>query len=176
MSKKRKPNQLRATAYHEAGHAVACWKMRMAIRKATVAPDDDSLGHVSRYPCPAFHPDYKTNPKTIVRLIDYVVMCFAGSEAEARLCGRRNNVGAQQDYSNAHGAASHLCGSDRSTEAFLRWGRLQAADMIGAEMIWMLIQAVAKSLLRETTLTGKQVRNVITGEVHKAAGVPRGDR
>ncbi len=35
-----------ATAYHEAGHAVVGWKLRIPVHSATINPDHNSLGHV----------------------------------------------------------------------------------------------------------------------------------
>ena len=36
----------RATAYHEAGHAVAAWSLGAEIRKASIVPEDGSYGSV----------------------------------------------------------------------------------------------------------------------------------
>lgn len=51
----------RATAYHEAGHAVAAVVLRHGIRYATVAATDDSEGHV-RYVTAAPNPDPQEQP------------------------------------------------------------------------------------------------------------------
>ena len=42
--------ELRATAYHEAGHAVAALMLGRGFRSVSVIPNDESLGRVVRYP------------------------------------------------------------------------------------------------------------------------------
>ena len=58
MTKKREC----ATAYHEAGHAVAAFLLRRRLRRATIIPDEDSLGHIrtGRAP-PTLQPDISTS-------------------------------------------------------------------------------------------------------------------
>jgi ATP-dependent Zn protease len=43
---KRKASTLAATAYHEAGHAVACFVMRAKVKTATILPSEDYSGRV----------------------------------------------------------------------------------------------------------------------------------
>ena len=38
-------NSLTVTAYHEAGHAVAFWKLGFKLRKVTIVPDRDYAGY-----------------------------------------------------------------------------------------------------------------------------------
>ncbi len=43
-------SDLRATAaIHEAGQAVASWALNRRVRKVSIEPDSDSLGHVLHY-------------------------------------------------------------------------------------------------------------------------------
>jgi hypothetical protein len=37
---------LQATAYHEAGHAVAAWYLGAGVESASIVPDDDTTGRV----------------------------------------------------------------------------------------------------------------------------------
>jgi hypothetical protein len=37
---------MKATAYHEAGHAFAIWHFGFKVKKATIVPKDDAAGYV----------------------------------------------------------------------------------------------------------------------------------
>lgn len=39
-------NDVRAVAYHEAGHAVVAWVVGLSLRKVTIRPDPDALGRI----------------------------------------------------------------------------------------------------------------------------------
>jgi ATP-dependent Zn protease len=39
-----------ATAYHEAGHAVASWLLGRAVKAVSILPEGETLGRVTHYP------------------------------------------------------------------------------------------------------------------------------
>ena len=61
----RQRRHLTATAYHDAGHAVASWALTVRFRYVTIEPEGDALGHVQWLPAPASLPLYDdTDPRT----------------------------------------------------------------------------------------------------------------
>ena len=87
--------QLRATAYHEAGHAVVAVFQRYApaIRRVTITRTGDCLGSVDHYRLSSFHPDSRSDLKTQARLEARAIVMLGGPAAEARFRGRRNHKG-----------------------------------------------------------------------------------
>lgn len=166
---KRHPVSLRATAYHEAGHAVAYYCLRVQqhyplplMRRVTIVPSEDMLGHTAPFPTPSYDPDLYSSPSTALRAHAEIVVCFAGAIAERRHIGRRS-TGAEIDHRLAIDLAEAVTGSPSETEALLKWLRERAANLINSR--WRFVEAVAAALLEHRTLTGRQVRDVIQADV-----------
>jgi ATP-dependent Zn protease len=49
MMRQQRAKRLRETAYHEAGHAVAAFRLRVAFRYVDIIPEGDQLGAVVHY-------------------------------------------------------------------------------------------------------------------------------
>lgn len=62
------PSQLRKTAYHEAGLAVAAMHLERRIRKVTIVEGEDYLGAVLYERWRNFHPHIDLTPNTRDRL------------------------------------------------------------------------------------------------------------
>jgi ATP-dependent Zn protease len=146
-----------AIAYHEAGHAVACIKLRVRVRKATIIPvDADVLGHVSHANVyGGVRLDIETSDRARLRAERDILIALAGDAAERKFCKRRR-FGGGADYERAVDAALHLCSSAKATEAFVNWLAVAAADLVESQ--WAAIERVAKALIERKTLTGAQVR------------------
>src|SRR5688572_7838108 len=90
---------LKATAYHEAGHAVASIALRRPLTEASISPSDEqnTLGHCSHPPHPpSFQPDIEVTTRDRLRIEAACIVFFAGGAAETRFLGRRNLVGQTQ--------------------------------------------------------------------------------
>jgi ATP-dependent Zn protease len=81
------------TAYHEAGHAVACLKLGRGFLCVTIVPDQDSDGEVKRTKAP--------KSKSERWLEREVLISLAGLAAEKRYVGRTDWKGARSDTSQA---------------------------------------------------------------------------
>jgi ATP-dependent Zn protease len=152
----------RATAYHEAGHAVAAFFLNLSIgrRGVTIVPNkqEHTLGaaHVLRQL--RANPEYAMPPRTHVRIEKIAVMCLAGDAAERKFSPRRK-FGGEQDIRNAVDLLDYLSGSQQITQARLKVADLEARQFV--KLHWKQIVAVAKALLKHKTLTAQQVREVI---------------
>ena len=77
--------KLRATACHEAGHAVAAWHTDLKFRRVTIKPEDDSLGHLmhSRFP-KWFNPELDKGDRARMYAEHLIVVGSAWQLAEAK--------------------------------------------------------------------------------------------
>jgi ATP-dependent Zn protease len=110
-----------ATAYHEAGHAVAYFLSGRKFRAVTIQPNDDYLGCVEGFDANGFGPDTSSTSRKR-SLIERNINCsLAGPIAEAQHTRTRNHVGASSDYHGACELASYICGSNEEIAAYLKW-------------------------------------------------------
>ena len=165
---KRRTTLEEQTAYHEAGHFVAAYvgKKSAAIRRLSIVPEGDTLGHVVPFPTPSFRPDIDP---PLQRVVDTIVTYLAGSAAERRFAGRLlDHEGSAQDYSSAVSLGMHVVTADRELELFVNWLDERAAEVI--DVHWWAVTGVAKELLRRKKMTGKEAREVIDGLTDKGGG------
>lgn len=86
-------------------------------------------------------------------------MLFAGHVAEKELSGRNNHLGARDDYERAVAYAMAASGSNEESDAFLAWLHVRTHQLITHH--WPEVEAVAAALLREKTLSGRRVCEII---------------
>ena len=159
---KRRTSLEERSAYHEAGHFVAAYvgKKSTAIRRLSIVPEGDTLGHVVPFPTPSFRPDIDP---PLQRVVDTIVTYLAGSASEKRFAGRVDHEGSAQDYSSAVSLGMHVVTADRELELFVNWLDERAAEVI--DVHWWAVTGVAKELLRRKKMTGKEALEVIDGLV-----------
>jgi ATP-dependent Zn protease len=154
--RKRTRKQLKATAYHEAGHAVIGRVLTVASGGVTIRPSQDAWGQsivADPYACL-----YQWEKRGKVRALDSVwrarIMAYmAGAETEIVLLGHPP-AGDSWDRSQIGHMARELCYSPS-------WGklepRLRAMTCMLIRRHRARIERVAKALLAKTTLSAKQV-------------------
>jgi hypothetical protein len=89
-NRRRKPSELKATAYHEAGHIVAAFDQNVRVISADIIPIGDRNGHVK--------PEGSLIPKGdfLRTFIDtQIIVSLAGPVAEQMFTGR--DVGTKSD-------------------------------------------------------------------------------
>lgn len=155
---------LRATAIHEAGHAVARIVLRRKINRVSIIPGDDgSLGHVQGRVLPAGIAEVlefgTPTPQEMAAVEDSIVSVLAAPIAERKFTGRWNLVGASGDHEWAVGLVFRLSGSTEEVNASLKELEGRANDLV--ETYWADIEAVAAALLERKVLSGAAVRRVI---------------
>ena len=156
----------RATAYHEAGHAVARFVLGRRIDRVSIVPDDESLGHVRGYVLRKIGEDWNYTLRDVQLLEDEIVSILAGAVAETRLTGRENPVGAQHDRDNAAMLAVHLEGPEVA-EPYLNYLEARARALIGAR--WSIVEALAAELLERKVLSGVAARRTMRRASRKRA-------
>ena len=151
--------RLEATAYHEAGHAVFAWYKGTKIRKVTIIPDDDSLGHVRHSKIiRGRSPELDNSPRTRLRMETHITICLAGPLAQ-RIWNPRTcrNYQCRSDHQSAADVALTICGSGKQATAFLRYLDICVDEFLRAPHIWCKVEALAAELLRKHTMSGQEV-------------------
>ena len=168
MGKQTQRSCVMATAYHEAGHAVASFHVNIATKVVSIKPDGESLGHHSTW-------SYLTRDertalensdrfeygatKATQKVINRGVILLGGCAAEKMFTGRRNAVGAASDLDKFNDLTGMLIPGDAERLAFQRW-LMRRTETLLAEQ-WNYVEAVAVALRDHTTLTGEEFRKVI---------------
>lgn len=156
--------ELRATAYHEAGHAVAFRHHDIPFEVASIIPDeaDDSLGHVTAAFPARFHLDSgTTSVRQRIHAERRIIALLAGPAAEARHLRRPVlPINAASDYRNVVGLGSPLFPNMRTLNAFIEFCDRQAQDVLDAR--WSAVSEVAAELLRKRTLSLDEVDAAIS--------------
>ena len=147
------------TAYHEAGHHVACIALRRRIRSVTIVPDEDTLGRSLQGSLGRFQPDTDWDKQTQAKLEREIIILLAGAEAVKRAAG---GLGRLSDYQSDFGQAADLAlsavGDDQANE-YLE--RLSERTKKLLREWWPSVVALASALLREETIGPNKARMIV---------------
>jgi hypothetical protein len=89
------------------------------------------------------------------------LICLAGASAQRRFAPRSiRGWHSHGDYQKAVDISSHMCGSNKEENAYLRWLQVRSDNLV--ETYWLEIDAVAKALLKHRTLNGEEIVRAIT--------------
>jgi hypothetical protein len=168
MAKRSKSTILWATAYHEAGHAVAAMAYGKGIRRqgATIVPDAERaagsvymLKHVPGDPSV----DLLTG-RMRLRIEEDVIVSLAGGVAqrEFRASSIRSYHG-RSDREAAIDLLSYITGDERELKAYWRLLVVRTENFVRNAPRWMQIEAVAKALMEKKTLDRRELRQVYAG-------------
>ncbi|MCP9496814.1 MAG: hypothetical protein MSG64_20445 [Pyrinomonadaceae bacterium MAG19_C2-C3] len=165
MTKKR-ISLLERVVYHEAGHAVAAYALRLPVHHATIIPNEEwkTLGYVRYKKSPtSFEPDVDvSSPHTRRRIESRVTVGMAGEAAEYILCGRYNRRWrTYPDYRNAFNIAHFLYQDFDTCAAYLEFKRLEARDFLNDRRLWRAVEVLAVALLEKKKIAGRDVRAII---------------
>ncbi len=177
--------KLTATAYHEAGHAVAAYWLPYASKTTTlsIVAVEDAWGYHDTADAPPWDPEgdglsleedidselVGMNPelrklkmeledlKRIARVESEIIVLYAGPEAERRYRGRYNKVGATSDRSRAVLLASLVV--DSCKDSYLEYCVQRAKALIDSR--WRMIETLAEALLEHDTLSGEKVKAIL---------------
>jgi len=141
-------------AYHEAGHAVAAYRLGVEVRSATILPDHYSAGYVTHGDLFCGH-TLGSDRAVLERAIK---ISLAGPLAEARFSPADLLWGTRGDYDCALGLARYLAGSLGEHELlhFLERQTRALLDCYGGD-----VERVARALLEQDELSGATVKNII---------------
>jgi hypothetical protein len=156
-----KESARRATAFHEAGHAVAAWKLRIRLHGATIVPTLDATGQVEHAnPLRGINLELDNSNRARLRSELLMMVLLAGPEAQRHYSPRswRSCHGAY-DLDKAADLALNFNGYEDAANAYLRWVEIRTRHMIQEQ--WGAVENVANALLAEGSLSGKQIKHII---------------
>lgn len=158
----RERRKLEATAYHEAGHAVACIVLEHPFLSATIIATDETLGSITKRPVPPSITREDELTHRSRRWIEREILCWlAGLAAEQRWTGRNNWRGARSDISWVVelGAFLHQAGT-KVLDKYLDYMIERARDLVSAPQNWLRIEALATALLERRTLSAREAKRL----------------
>lgn len=143
---------LQATAFHEAGHAVAAWSCGLPVYRVSIQPEGDAKGVVShRNPLARVRLDLDGSDKARMKAEAAIIVCLAGPASQRRFNARsyRKHHSAS-DFDTAAELALRLNSSAEAANAYLDWLRIRADDLIAGR--WKIVTALAGLLLERAEL------------------------
>jgi hypothetical protein len=166
---------LEATAHHEPGHTVAAWQTGVKFKRVTIKPsaNDGSLGQLLHNPPQWLRPDIDSSDR-VTRLVEqHIIVSFAGQLAEGKFRGKAPRYGMRSDDQKAVDLAIRVCGSEETTNAYLKYCWFASRDIVNVR--WPEIQAVALALMKQETLNYAEILEVIMpGTAALRASLARG--
>jgi ATP-dependent Zn protease len=141
-----------ATAYHEAGHAVAALALDRPVVKVSVRPDRDRLG-ICAFGKPVFRPSEDWLERE-------VLIALAGMAAEARHTGTYHREAAGRDLRYARSLALQRAGNERQAERLERRLLAKAEHLLDRGANWRAVERIAAELLRAGEISGRQARHL----------------
>lgn len=162
---KRHLTALERTAYHEAGHAVACCELRLRFDYVTIVPNDKFKGRI-----------YGTwvSPRSVQHLQNgaltltarsywerHLIMSLAGEVAAQAAAGCEDRVGSSADHLWAIDIAVRLCGDIEETNAYVAWLSRRTVNFITVPHRWRAVEAVAAALVIEKKIGARRCRRLV---------------
>lgn len=144
-------SRLKATAYHEAGHAVMALVLGRPIQKVTVAPNQNYLGA-----CQMQKGRFKP---TRDWLEDEILILFAGMVAESQVTGQYCHLSAAQDLRGIRRYVLMRTGGDRQVERLERRLLDKAEHLLADLATWKAVESIAEELLKNETISGRAARH-----------------
>jgi hypothetical protein len=184
-----------ATAYHEAGHAVAAVWLHRPITRVTIDSDaewlgDDALAAVEHATPPLQPEQWDGYEGTFTerdrrRVEAHVMVLWAGTLVEEQHTGEANDAGAglvtseDSDFAvtSEGGDLRHIVdlaywssgGDPEEAEAYIEWLRCRTLRLTARPDFRVMVNAVAAELLDKGGLSGRRVHAVAKEAVNRWA-------
>ena len=170
----------RIVAYHEAGHCVAAYRLRIPFtgRKAlTIIPTEAYSG------CFVHHNilknlDWDNSDRSRLKMERNVQALLAGIEAQRRYDETSITYGegfgnwdGGPDYHEAVNLVSCLASADpKETELYMELLRLRTQNLIQQDHNWKCIGAIADALMQKKVLSAQRAIAIIQGTIQNIVG------
>lgn len=166
----------RATAYHEAGHAVAALILNAIPTKVTIEPGQDYQGMVERRSFAGKLDEYgKPNARERLLIEKDVIILLAGEIAQRQYHAR--SVRSSHGRGDRVAALYFLEHVTHDPEALTHYSRFLArrATLL-IKRHWYQVEALAQALLVEGTINGKRVRLICEDAMRRMIATRRAQR
>jgi len=141
-----------ATAFHEAGHAVAALVLDRPVVKVSIQPDRDRLG-ICAFGKAVFRPSQDWLEREIL-------IALAGMAAEARHTGEYDREAAGRDLRYARELLMQRAGSERQAERLERRMLSKVEHLLEQGSAWNAVVSIAEALLQQGEISGRQARHL----------------
>jgi hypothetical protein len=166
----RSKQQLKHTAYHEAGHAVVAYCLKSRIRHVSIISKAESLGHILKGKSEDLSScEWETTPKIRRGLEKSAMIDLGGSVATYLLTNRNDRIGPRGDFQHAFDYLSYLTNDDDESSAYANWLWHRTKAMLRWRWHWAAVEALANELLEHRYIGGKRARQIISETIHKMA-------
>lgn len=155
--------ELECTAYHEAGHAVAAWRLGRRFGRVTIKPDLLTLGQCRILKDPRFTLQDHREPAFWKLVEDRIVISLAGPIAEAKFRGRPNRAAAEGDMQIVEKLLWNRTMDASQHKRCLAWLKVVAGELLDDCWNWAMVEVLAKNLLVRQTLSGREVVALLRG-------------
>ena len=183
MSNEKKPDvvniaaetnpELVATAFHEAGHAVAAVSLGRLIQKVSIIPAKLPIGGRRLGAC-----EFKKGRTKVAHdwLEDEVLILLGGMVAESHFTSRYCPCGAAQDLAAVRRLLATRAKNERQAERLERRMLEKAEHLLAAPELATAIRQVAQELLTHKTVSGRAVRHFCQQAAHQASNKSSAER
>lgn len=152
---------LERISFHEAGHAVAAFVLRMRFTYLSIIPDEDSIGHTMTSKLRDFKPDAGRSRAGRNRYERYAMVSLAGLAAERLRVGRVRYMTNHPDVVQTFEFCDNICGSEDETRACVNWLWERTVNLIKCERHWAAVEALAGELRARRYIGEREARRII---------------
>lgn len=175
-----------ATAYHEAGHVVACIYFNIPIKKVSIIAYEDTFGRVTHSGNAKLFKALENGELTAMMeryFKQMMIMCLAGPIAEAKYRRQDNwdGCGYQSDLAQVSGLLLRMFGSENVWNAYVKYISEETKDLFecykdfeenkGIGPLWKYVEQLATILMERGSVSGKDCvglyRNILGGTSSK---------
>ncbi|QDT35025.1 M50 family metallopeptidase [Thalassoglobus polymorphus] len=150
--------KLKATAFHEAGHAVMAMLLGRPVEKVTIAPGQMQSG-LSRLGACKMQKGMRKPSRD--PLEDEVLILLSGMVAESRVTGRYCQLGASQDLHLVKSLLSeNRATNERQLQRLARRMIDKTENLLSRAEPTQAIELIANELLKNETISGRAVRHL----------------
>jgi hypothetical protein len=165
MARKPRRSTQVATAYHEAGHAVAAWRLGIALRRngVTIVPDKEreSSGSTSLVQT-VRRADIDSSGRNSIRAERAVQVMLAGQIAQRRYNPRSiRHYHAESDRKSAIDLLFYFTADTKELEAWLKLLHIRTENMLSNPDVWNAVKRLAAALVQMRTIRRKEAIEII---------------
>ena len=164
-SRKPRSSTQEVVAYHEAGHAVAAWRLGIALRRAgiTIVPDraEGNLGSVSHVQFINRNFQWRDYDRDRIRAEKLAQLSLAGEIAQRRFSPRSvRRYHGESDRRSAIDLLSPFT-DIKELEAWLKLLYIRTENMFSNPDVWNAVKRLAAALMQKRTICAKETIEII---------------
>ncbi len=167
--------RLERTAYHEAGHVVACYHLKIRFKYVSILRGDGFLGEMLHGENPLKNVDCKMDDS--LRFRDRIereaIVTLAGQAAVDVILKRQGWRGSGSDWLAAVNLASCATGDPEVLPAYMDYLWVRSKSLFAIPWLRVATRAVAKELLKQEKISYRDVMGIIEAAIDTCGKVGR---